>query len=394
MSTISLDGVTKIFADGTVAVDNLSLDVNPGELLVLLGPSGCGKSTVLRMIAGLESPTYGRVLLDGVDVADLHARDRQASMIFQDYALYPHMSVRQNLSFPLKIRRRPAEEIDELVTAMAEHLGIGELLDQRPQKLSGGQRQRVAMGRALIRRPSLFLLDEPLSNVDNMLRSRLRAEISDLVRSIGTTTVHVTHDQVEAMSMADRVAILREGALQDVGTPDEVYGQPATMYVAAFLGWPRMNLLPMYVHVHLESHVALYLDRRSDEQVLALDWSDPRVRTLERYHGEVIVVGARAEALAPTSPLGPDGSVPQLQGWVRFVEHLGHESIAYVDLGVKQVVVDAVEIGVDEQPLTDIAVRVAARSRLIPGEKVALGVDTDKLHFFEPSGPRIQFRRL
>ncbi|HEX2419638.1 MAG TPA: ABC transporter ATP-binding protein [Micromonosporaceae bacterium] len=396
MSTVSLDDVSKVFDDGTVAVQNLSLEVTSGELMVLLGPSGCGKSTVLRMIAGLEPLSSGRILLGGEDTEEVPARNRGVSMVFQDFALYPHMSVRENLGFPLKIQRRPPTEIEDRVAGMAHQLGIADLLDRRPGKLSGGQRQRVAMGRAIIRQPSVFLMDEPLSNVDSMLRSELRAEISDMVRSIGVTTIYVTHDQVEALTMADRVAIMRGGVLQDLGTPDQIYNQPGTIYVAAFLGAPRINLLSAYVQVYLESRVALHLSRTPGSQVLSLPWSDPRCRMLARYHGDRVVLGIRAEALAPAHRTAgfPGHSGEGLTGQVRFVEHLGHESICYLDVGGESVAVDdVVDDGRHHYTRADLAVRLPAYPGVTPGGQFTVRADLEQAHFFDPKGPRIDFRR-
>jgi multiple sugar transport system ATP-binding protein len=333
LATVALREVTKIFGDGTVAVDNVSLDVADGEFMVLLGPSGCGKSTVLRMVAGLEDPTSGGVMLDGELANDLAPRDRRVAMVFQDFGLYPHMSVRDNIGFPLRIAGLDEGPRQERVADIAAALGIGDVLARKPGQLSGGQRQRVAMGRAIVRRPSLFLMDEPLSNLDSGLRAELRAEISALVRELGVTTIYVTHDQAEALTMADRVAIMRRGVLQDVGTPTQVYGRPGTLYVAAFLGSPRMNLLEASVYVHLDRYIALHLG----EQALYLPWHDMRARQVAHYHGERIVVGVRAEALTPVVPDTP-GDV--LHGRVRYLEHHGHESLAFIDIGAYAVPVD------------------------------------------------------
>jgi len=229
VATVALKDVTKVFGDGTVAVDNVSLDVGDGEFMVLLGPSGCGKSTVLRMVAGLEDPTNGAILLDGELANELSPRDRRIAMVFQDFALYPHMNVGDNIGFPLRLSGVDPDHRSERVADVASALGIGDVLARRPGQLSGGQRQRVAMGRAIVRRPGLFLMDEPLSNLDSGLRAELRAEISGLTRELGVTTLYVTHDQAEALTMADRVAIMRKGVLQDVGTPTQVYGRPATL---------------------------------------------------------------------------------------------------------------------------------------------------------------------
>jgi multiple sugar transport system ATP-binding protein len=342
VATVALKDVTKVFADGTIAVDKVSLDVGHGEFMVLLGPSGCGKSTILRMIAGLEDPTNGAILLDGELANDLPPRDRRVAMVFQDFALYPHMSVGDNIGFPLRLSGVDSAPRGEQVAEVASALGIGDVLTRKPSQLSGGQRQRVAMGRAIVRRPALFLMDEPLSNLDSGLRAELRAEISGLVRELGVTTVYVTHDQAEALTMADRVAILRRGVLQDVGTPTQVYGRPATLYVAAFLGSPRMNLLEAQVYVNLDRHVALHLG----DQVLYLPWNDLRARHIAHFHGERIVVGVRAEALMPV-PLDTEGDV--LRGRIRYLEHHGHESLAFLDIGANAVLVD--EMAVNTPPV-------------------------------------------
>jgi multiple sugar transport system ATP-binding protein len=443
VATVALKDVTKVFPDGTIAVDKVSLDVGHGEFMVLLGPSGCGKSTILRIIAGLEDPTAGAILLDGELANDLPPRERRVSMVFQDFALYPHMSVGDNIGFPLRLSRVEPGSRGEQVAEVASALGIGDVLGRRPSQLSGGQRQRVAMGRAIVRRPSLFLMDEPLSNLDSGLRAELRAEISGLVRELGVTTVYVTHDQAEALTMADRVAILRKGVLQDVGTPTQVYGRPATLYVAAFLGSPRMNLLEAQVYVNLDRHVALHLG----DQVLYLPWNDLRARHIAHFHGERIVVGVRAEALTPV-PLDSEGDV--LRGRIRYLEHHGHESLAFLDIGASAVVVDEIAgaapppLGAagglrrfvnrltgrghgsgepDHEPATggaparassrgrgsngrgsdhvfseagkhhrrpaELAVRLAPYPAVTHGHPMAVSVRTDALHFFDERGRRI-----
>ena len=344
MATVALKDVMKVFADGTVAVDRVNLDVGQGEFMVLLGPSGCGKSTLLRMVAGLEDPTSGAIIMDGELANDLPPRERGVAMVFQDFALYPHMTVGENIGFPLRLSGIEPEPRAEQVAEVASALGIGDVLGRKPGQLSGGQRQRVAMGRAIVRRPKLFLMDEPLSNLDSGLRAELRAEISGLVRELGVTTIYVTHDQAEALTMADRVAILRKGVLQDVGTPTQVYGRPATLYVAAFLGSPRMNLLEAEVYVHLDRHIALHMG----DQVLHLPWNDLRSRQVAHFHGERIVIGVRAEALTPV-PDTTSGDV--LRGRIRYLEHHGHESLAFLDIGATAVIVD--EIG---KPPTDVPI--------------------------------------
>jgi multiple sugar transport system ATP-binding protein len=427
VSTVALKDVSKVWPDGTVAVDRVSIDVEDGEFMVLLGPSGCGKSTVLRMIAGLEDPSAGAILLNGEPVMDLAPRDRQIAMVFQDFALYPHMSVGDNIGFPLKLSGVEPGPRGERIGDVASALGIGDVLARKPGQLSGGQRQRVAMGRAIVRRPGLFLMDEPLSNLDSGLRAELRAEITGLTRELGVTTMYVTHDQAEALTMADRVAIMRKGVLQDLGTPTEVYGRPATLYVAAFLGAPRMNLLEASVYVHLDRYIALNLG----EQALYLPWNDIRARAIAHYHGERIVVGMRAEALTPVAPDTP-GDV--LQGRIRYLEHHGHESLAFLDIGATAVVVDELGKAVTEtdtetgalrriggalQRLTgrgekavleredpektsvlsdpgrhhrrpaELAVRLAPYPAVSPGHPLAISVRMDSLHFFDDRGDRI-----
>src|SRR5579863_1974517 len=249
---IVLDRVSKVFSGGVVAVDDISLEVESGEFLVLVGPSGCGKSTLLRMIAGLEDATDGTISIDGRDVTDLPPRSRDVAMVFQSYALYPHMSVRENLGYGLKVRKTPKKEAAERVARAAKLLGLEELLDRKPGALSGGQRQRVAMGRAIVREPKAFLMDEPLSNLDAMLRVSMRAELARMHERLNTTTVYVTHDQIEAMTLGHRVAVLRDGILQQLDTPQELYHHPVNVFVAAFIGSPAMNL----VEAHVERGVA------------------------------------------------------------------------------------------------------------------------------------------
>ncbi|HVL37668.1 MAG TPA: ATP-binding cassette domain-containing protein, partial [Burkholderiales bacterium] len=242
MAEIALAGITKRFADGTVAVQNADFTIADGEFFILVGPSGCGKSTLLNMIAGLEAPTAGEIRVAGRRVNEVDPKDRNMAMVFQSYAIYPHMSVRENLAFPLKLARLAKEEIDVRVARAAQALELEALLDRRPATLSGGQRQRVAMGRALVREPAAFLLDEPLSNLDARLRAQTRAEIARLQRRLRTTTVYVTHDQTEAMTLGDRIAVLRAGRVQQVGTPRELYERPGNVFVATFIGEPPMNV--------------------------------------------------------------------------------------------------------------------------------------------------------
>jgi multiple sugar transport system ATP-binding protein len=418
---VLLRDVSKVFPGGTVAVDTVSLHVHPGELVVLLGPSGCGKTTLLRMIAGLELPTSGRVTLDGRPARTVAYSGRDVAMVFQELALYRHMNVAENIGFPLRWAGFDDAARHEKVLEVASALGIGELLGRRPSQLSGGQRQRVAMGRALVRNPRLFLMDEPLSDLDTQLRTELRTEIVELVKDVGATCVYVTHDQTEALTMADRVAILRRGVLQDLGPPTDVYTRPATLYVAGFLGQPRMNLVEATVVVSLDQHVAL----RMGAQELRLPWLHMQARMLARYHGERIAVGFRPEAL---TPVPSDTTDNVLHGRVLYLEHHGHESLAFLDIGATAVTIDetgygdpgparsggggvrgmfarfsgrpagepAVEwtgAGRHERGRAELTIRLAPYPSIGVGHPVAVAVDVTRLHFFDEAGNRIDLAR-
>ncbi|WP_046733506.1 ABC transporter ATP-binding protein [Streptomyces humi] len=336
---ISLHNVSKAFARGVRVVDRLSLDIDPGEFLVLLGPSGCGKSTVLRMIAGLEEADEGELRLDGEYANDLLPADRNIAMVFQSFALYPSMTSRDNIGFPLRIEA-PGTDPRPRVDATARMLGIEDLLDRFPSQLSGGERQRVAMGRAIARHPSVFLMDEPLSNLDAKLRNHLRAEISRLTRELGVTTVYVTHDQTEAMSLGDRVAVLRGGVLQQVDTPRAVYALPRNVFVAAFIGTPRINLLRGVVRAPLDGAMTVSLGKQALRlpEPLSLDH-----RLLRVQQGREVIVGLRSEAvrIARHATARP-GEVP-LTGLVEHVEFQGHEVLVHFDTGSRPAVVPDLE---------------------------------------------------
>jgi multiple sugar transport system ATP-binding protein len=415
---IAVRSLTKVFPDGVVAVDTLDLDIVPGEFLVLLGPTGCGKSTLLRLIAGLEPPTRGQVLFDGRNVAQIAARHRNIAMVFQDYALYPHLTVAQNIGFPLRSGHEESGDIAARIAEAAAHLGLTGLLNRLPAHLSGGQRQRVAMARAIVRRPALFLLDEPLSNVDAGVRAELRGEIVALARRLGVTTVYVTHDQGEAMSMADRVAILRRGVLQQVGPPSQVYADPSTVFTAAFLGTPRTNLLEAAVYADGDKVV---LDLGS--QVLAWPADDPRGAVLATHHTERVTVALRADALSPVAPESPG---VLLRGTVRLVDNLGHESLVHLDTGavrtstaasrlelpdagaLRQTVQRLIprqrlpstsyglrpaydpELPGDPPPDGEVVARLPAPARAEVGASMTLAVDLDRLLLFDRSGARIR----
>jgi multiple sugar transport system ATP-binding protein len=360
MSRVVLEGVSKHF-DGVVAVDDVSLEVADREFLVLLGPSGCGKSTALRMIAGLEDPTSGTIRIGDRVVNDVEPKDRDVAMVFQSYALYPHMTVRGNVEFPLKSRHVEKAERERLVREATEALGLEALLDRKPAQLSGGQRQRVALARAIVRRPQAFLMDEPLSNLDAKLRVQTRAELIELQRRLEATVVYVTHDQVEAMTMGDRIAILDAGRLQQVGPPQEVYAKPANLFVAGFIGTPPMNTLRAAVRTEGESAAVVLAGG-----VLPLDESI--ARAVVASGGQEVVVGVRPEdvSLAPTG----------LGAVVTVVESLGHERHVVCRLDDGQMVIV-------RQPSDEP----------VPAEQehVTLAADASDLHVFDAgSGARIE----
>jgi multiple sugar transport system ATP-binding protein len=342
MPAVSLSHLTKRFGADPPALDDLTLDVLPGEFLVLLGPSGCGKTTVLRLVAGLEEPTGGDIAIDGVRVNDLPPKDRDVAMVFQNYALYPHLSVRENIAFPLAMRRTPKAETRRRVEEVAAALELTPLLSRRPAQLSGGERQRVALGRAIVRQPKVFLFDEPLSNLDAKLRVQMRAELVRLHRRLGATMVYVTHDQVEAMTMGQRIAILQRGALQQVGTPSAIYARPANVFVAAFIGSPGMNVME----------------------------ARTRGRADARTHGraEVASVGFRPEDARLVAPDAGD-----FAGQVALVEPLGAEALVHLRLDTGETLVVRVRDGA--VPVVD--------------EPVGLAVPPEKLHAFGPDGRRL-----
>ena len=364
MSRIQIEGLTRRFGAVT-AVDHVDLDVPDGDFLVLLGPSGCGKSTLLRMLAGLTPPSEGRILLDGRDITTTPPRDRDLAMVFQSYALYPHLTVARNIGFPLRTRHRPRAEIAERVEAVTRVLGLGELLHRRPRELSGGQRQRVALARALVRNPGAFLLDEPLSNLDATLRTATRAELTELHRRLGSTFVHVTHDQVEAMTMATRIAVLNGGRLEQVGTPAQVYDEPASVFVAGFLGSPTMGLVP----ARLEN-VDGALHVRAADLDIPLGVHDPG--DPGRDAGRDVVLGIRAEHLTLLDPAAPDRpGEARLRGTVRLVENLGSEEVAHCLVGDAR-----------------LPVRGPRPLGLAAGDAVTLTTAAERIHLFDPTGGR------
>ncbi|ROO88660.1 multiple sugar transport system ATP-binding protein [Actinocorallia herbida] len=413
MAEIVLDGVSKSFGSGQRVVDGMRLRIRDGEVFVLLGPSGCGKSTVLRMIAGLEEITSGDLWMDGRHANDLEPRDRDVAMIFQSGALYPHMSVRQNIGFPLRLAKEEPGETAEKVTEMARALGLDGLLGRKPATLSGGQRQRVAMGRAMVREPSVFLMDEPLSSLDAGLRTELRMEIGGMVRSLGATTVYVTHDQIEALTLADRIGVMRDGVLQDVGTPQQVYDDPATVFVAAFLSSPQLNLLGGTAWAVRDEGIVISLG----DQQITLPWSDPRAHAFVPHHGRPVIVGLRPESLTPVAE--PSGG-PVLAARLRSAEFHGHEWMAFAEVNIPGVDVDAVGARPKPRPeeertdrpwrgllrrrpaapveeprhvgqrrRTDLLFRAGETRSMVQGARVNLAVDLDRALFFAANGRRI-----
>jgi multiple sugar transport system ATP-binding protein len=359
-----------------VAVQDVNLDVAPGEFLVLVGPSGCGKSTVLRMIAGLEEVSGGRVWIGEADVTNRLPQHRDVAMVFQSYALYPRMSVRRNLGFGLRMRRVPRAERERRVNEVAHVLGLEHLLDRRPAALSGGQRQRVAMGRAIIREPKAFLMDEPLSNLDAKLRVSMRAQLTTLHQQLGTTTVYVTHDQTEAMTLGQRVAVLRDGVLQQCDTPHDLFRYPVNLFVAAFIGSPSMNLVEAVVS---EGSV------RAADLVIPLPAGSP----LAEVEGKVIL-GVRPTGLSPATR---DGR-PTITVRPRLVEELGDERYVIFDLNAPRVDTDATRAAVDAETVEDalllpeeraqFTARLPADAPVTVGEPLTLAIDPQRLHFFDP----------
>jgi multiple sugar transport system ATP-binding protein len=392
MASVVYDSITKRYSDGTLAVQGLDLEIRDGEFMVLVGPSGCGKTTALRMCAGLEEVTGGELRIDDQVINDVDPQKRDVAMVFQNYALYPHMTVFDNIAFPLASQRLPKAEIKERVTTAATKLGLRDQLKRKPRNLSGGQRQRVAMGRAIVRQPKVFLMDEPLSNLDAKLRVQMRAEISRLQHGLGTTTIYVTHDQVEAMTMGDRIAVMRKGVLQQVGSPQELYDDPTNLFVATFVGSPAMNLMQGTIEEAEDGDLALRVGGDRLPLTRALMAERPGLRA---YRGRTVCVGIRPEHLIDGEVA--DGALPRLSVKVRLVETLGAHKLVHLDLHVPPVVTDAVlEVAgdVDEALIQDLqyeqelgeTIAVAsfdADSKPEVGERRAVGVPIERVHFFD-----------
>ena len=386
MAGVSFEGVTKEYPNGFQAVKNLDLDIQDGEFLVMVGPSGCGKSTTLRMIAGLEDISQGDIKIGDRVVNDVHPKDRDIAMVFQNYALYPHMTVADNIGFALKLAKRPKEEIATRVGDAAALLDLTEQLDKKPGQLSGGQRQRVAMGRAIVRTPQVFLLDEPLSNLDAKLRVQMRAEITDLQRRVGVTTFYVTHDQVEAMTMADRVAVINFGVLQQVDPPQVLFDRPDNMFVAAFIGSPSMALVEGQIS---QSNGGYRLRLGPSIDLSAPESMFQGRESLRKYVGQPVVVGLRPKDFVDTTLEGDFPHDRRIRSTVFNVEELGHERMVHFTVDAKRRIPDEVLVQDGDVVTSDEGTVISARfpgegAHIAVGDTVEVGVSVSSAHFFDP----------
>ncbi len=382
MADIVLDQVTKRYPDGSLAVDKIDLEIADGEFVILVGPSGCGKSTTLNMIAGLEDISEGELRIGGQTVNNKAPKDRDIAMVFQSYALYPHMTVRENMAFALKLAKTPQETIDKKVNEAARVLDLTQHLDRKPANLSGGQRQRVAMGRAIVRDPSAFLMDEPLSNLDAKLRVQMRTEVSRLQKRLGTTTVYVTHDQTEAMTLGDRVAVMRGGLLQQVGPPQELYNSPANLFVAGFIGSPAMNFMP-----------ATLEDGRLRTKLGDVPLDDEIRRALEKGSGRDVILGVRPEDFEDAALVPDDArrSGVTFPASIDVVESMGSDVFAYFTLEGDQATNSELEELARDSGRADTGVnadqvvaRLDAATTVREGENAELWADVRKIHVFDP----------
>jgi multiple sugar transport system ATP-binding protein len=393
VAQIALSGVSKVYADGTRAVSDLDLDVGDGEFMVFVGPSGCGKTTALRMVAGLEEITSGTVTIGDRVVNDLPPKDRHVAMVFQNYALYPHLNVFENMAFGLRLRKTPKPEIDRRVREAADVLGLTEFLDRKPKNLSGGQRQRVAMGRAIVREPLAFLMDEPLSNLDAKLRVQMRAEVLRIQSDLHTTTIYVTHDQTEAMTMGDRVAVMKQGKLQQVATPQTLYDAPLNLFVGGFIGSPAMNM------------VEATLER--DGQGLSATFGDIRLRVpdevvsarpgLTAFEGRQVVAGIRPESIQDAAIATDAPADRRIRAIVEIREALGSEVLVHFDVAAPPVLTeDTKELARDagghdrldaaaERNTSTFVARLDPRTAAQKRQPIELAVDTTRLYFFDPT---------
>ncbi|MGA0879873.1 MAG: ABC transporter ATP-binding protein [Ilumatobacteraceae bacterium] len=387
MAEVRFEHVDKVFDNGVKAVSDMTLDIRDGEFLVLVGPSGCGKTTALRMVAGLEAISSGTVSIGEKIVNDLTSKDRDIAMVFQNYALYPHLSVADNIAFGLRLRKEPKEKIAKQVEWAATLLDLLPYLDRRPKELSGGQRQRVAMGRAIVREPKVFLMDEPLSNLDAKLRVQMRAEISNLQKQLGTTTIYVTHDQVEAMTMGDRVAVMSMGVLQQVAPPQELYDEPANLFVAGFIGTPPMNLFDARIEKD-DDNIAVVLAGVKISLPQDRNWRYPR---LPDYVGRNIVLGVRAEDVHAAET---KSHWPAITGRLGLLEALGSSQIGYLHIDATKVAISTSATSASTRPedlptesassfVTNLVAYFPPRMAMKTGTDVRIALDTANLHFFD-----------
>jgi multiple sugar transport system ATP-binding protein len=390
VAEVTFDRVSKVYDDGTRAVSDLEIDIQDGEFMVLVGPSGCGKTTALRMAAGLEDITEGVLRIGERVVNYVPSRDRDIAMVFQSYALYPHLSVYENIAFGLRVKGVSKSEIDERVQRAAKILDLTPYLKRKPKALSGGQRQRVAMGRAIVREPAAFLMDEPLSNLDAKLRVQMRAEIATVQQDLGTTTIYVTHDQIEAMTMGDRVAVMRKGRLQQVDTPQELYDRPLNLFVAGFIGSPAMNFVQGTL---VREGPATLVDLGGGRRLQVAPELSASRPALPGYEGRELIVGIRPEHLEDASLVRDVPASRRLRGRVALREALGSEIMMHLTVGARPAITDetrelAEDVGTEaiaaDEPETMMVGRFSAHSRARAGDDVEIAVDTSGLHFFDP----------
>ena len=395
MGAIDIKSAGKIYPNGTRALEDVSITINDGEFVVLVGPSGCGKTTLLRMVAGLEDITEGEISIGDKTVNDVAPKDRDIAMVFQNYALYPHMSVFDNMAFSLKLRKLPKDEIDKKVKDAAKTLEISELLDRKPKALSGGQRQRVAMGRAIVRNPQAFLMDEPLSNLDAKLRVQMRAELGQLHTQLQTTTLYVTHDQVEAMTMGDRVAVIRKGELQQIDTPREIYLNPRNIFVAGFIGSPSMNFV--YANIGVKNS-SIQLSFGNDQ----IDYNGEKLDELKAFENKEIVMGIRPEAFEDGNYANESEFSESIKVSVSLLEQLGSDSYIHFYKDIKPVQTEAIEeiLADDGEDIsilgdnTKFIARINPNSTVAEGEEIELKIDPSKLHFFNPDTGAVSYTHL
>ena len=361
MAKISLKNIFKIYPGDVTAVNDFNLEIDDKEFIILVGPSGCGKSTTLRMIAGLETISKGELRIGDRVVNDVPPKDRDIAMVFQSYALYPHMSVYKNMAFSLNLQKIDKEEIDKRVKEAAKILDIEHLLERKPKALSGGQRQRVALGRAMVRNPKVFLLDEPLSNLDAKLRTAMRSEISKLHKKLGTTFIYVTHDQTEAMTMGDRIVVMKDGLVQQVDTPQNLYDHPKNLFVAGFIGSPQMNMFKAVITKNGSKYIAKFGAYEID-----INWDERKAQNLSKYEGKEVLMGIRPEELHDEQSTQPKDTLSYVNAKVELCEPMGSEIYLYLNIN-------------DEKAIA----KIPPRSNAKIGDTISLGINTNQIHLFD-----------